>query len=213
MCVMINTIVGKITVKPHEVINLKERILPPISRHLVEATEDDYLSFQEAKQGTVEAVTQLLDDKKEQSDTKVEETTVVENTENKVEVTTTKPEPVLTEEQAQQQIIDSFNNIGNNAVAEWVQQLFNKNMLATSNATQEIIQDTPENTIPIPVEDEIVEDEPSLVTQETEAEKEKKALEATIKELEETWKQTKAVRKKEKLAKQIKELKKQLEKF
>ena len=43
--VVINTVVGKIGIKPGEVIDLKYKILPPVSRALKEVTQEEYEIF------------------------------------------------------------------------------------------------------------------------------------------------------------------------
>lgn len=45
MCVTINTIRGKVGIDPQEIADIKYKILPPVSRHLVQVEEADYLSF------------------------------------------------------------------------------------------------------------------------------------------------------------------------
>lgn len=45
VAVILNTVVGKIGVKPGEVVNIEHKILPPISDKIVKATEEEYISF------------------------------------------------------------------------------------------------------------------------------------------------------------------------
>ena len=59
MCVTINTIRGKVGINPHEIADIKYKILPPVSRHLVQVDEAEYRSFcgeDEHVESTVETV-------------------------------------------------------------------------------------------------------------------------------------------------------------
>ena len=197
VCVIINTIVGKVAVKPGEIINLKEKILPPLSKRIVEVTEEEYKTFCKGEQ-TIE-----------------EPTTEVDN----IQPTEPTQETPVVEQQAtmdvakQQETLNEFAKMGNQDIVDWVNQLFKNNMLATATTDpEEIVTDTVDNVV---VHEEPINPpvEEALVTEETTTNKEKEELEKTIHALEETWKAAKTAKKKEKLGKQIKELKKQLEKF
>ena len=59
MCVTVNTIRGKVGIDPQEVVDIRYKILPPVSRHLIQVEEADYLSFcgkTEELETTVETV-------------------------------------------------------------------------------------------------------------------------------------------------------------
>ena len=43
--VILNTVVGKIGIKPNEIINIEHKILPPIPDKIVKVTQEEYLSF------------------------------------------------------------------------------------------------------------------------------------------------------------------------
>ena len=197
VCVIINTIVGKVAIKPGEVINLKEKILPPLSKRIVEVSEEEYRNFCTGQSTPKEPV---------------EEVVTVPNTDLTQENSTMESEATM-DVKAQQETINEFAKMGNQDIVDFVNQLFKKNMLATSNTDpQGIVEDTKDNVI----YDEakiIPPVEESLVVEQTTINKEKQDLEKTIHALEETWKAAKTAKKKEKLGKQIKELKKQLEKF
>lgn len=47
--VVINTVVGKIGLKPGEVINLEHKLLPPVSAHIKKTTEEEYNNFRNPK--------------------------------------------------------------------------------------------------------------------------------------------------------------------
>lgn len=197
VCVIINTIVGKVAIKPGEVINLKEKILPPLSKRIVEVSEEEYRNFCTGQPTPKEPV---------------EEVVPAPNTDLTQENSTMESEATM-DVKAQQETINEFAKMGNQDIVDFVNQLFKKNMLATSNTDpQGIVEDTKDNVI----YDEakiIPPVEESLVVEQTTINKEKQDLEKTIHALEETWKAAKTAKKKEKLGKQIKELKKQLEKF
>lgn len=203
VCVIINTIVGKVAIKPGEVINLKEKILPPLSKRIVEVSEEEYRNFctgqSTLKEPVEEVVTAPNTDPTQENSTMESEATM-------------ESEPTM-DVKAQQETINEFAKMGNQDIVDFVNQLFKKNMLATSNTDpQGIVEDTKDNVI----YDEakiIPPVEESLVVEQTTINKEKQDLEKTIHALEETWKAAKTAKKKEKLGKQIKELKKQLEKF
>ena len=203
VCVIINTIVGKVAIKPGEVINLKEKILPPLSKRIVEVSEEEYRNFCTGQSTPKEPV---------------EEVVTAPNTDLAQENSTMESEATMASEatmdvNAQQETINEFAKMGNQDIVDFVNQLFKKNMLATSHTDpQGIVEDTKDNVI----YDEakiIPPVEESLVVEQTTINKEKQDLEKTIHALEETWKAAKTAKKKEKLGKQIKELKKQLEKF
>ena len=197
VCVIINTIVGKVAIKPGEVINLKEKILPPLSKRIVGVSEEEYRNFCTGQSTPKEPV---------------EEVVTAPNTDPTQENPTMESEATM-DVKAQQETINEFAKMGNQDIVDFVNQLFKKNMLATSNTDpQGIVEDTKDNVI----YDEakiIPPVEESLVVEQTTINKEKQDLEKTIHALEETWKAAKTAKKKEKLGKQIKELKKQLEKF
>ena len=57
--VIINTLVGKVPIKPGEIINVKHKILPIVSKNVIQVKEEDYLSFCQGKQQDKE---QAVDD-------------------------------------------------------------------------------------------------------------------------------------------------------
>lgn len=195
---IINTVVGKITVKPGEIINMKERVLPPISSNIRETTEEEYLQFREGKQNIMEQVIEQ-EEIAQTTDTPVPNTPVVD--ESSVDCS-------VEEETAPVDV----PNTNNNPMVEFVQNLFPQNPSET---------DVPlfaENEQTIVKEDEsieqpVVEEQPALQVQKTDMEEQKEKLQQEITDLQQTWVETKAVSKKAKLGKQIKELKKQLEKL
>jgi hypothetical protein len=49
--VILNTVVGKIGLKPQEIINLEHKVLPPISDKVVRVTEEEYFTIKERRLG------------------------------------------------------------------------------------------------------------------------------------------------------------------
>ena len=203
VCVIINTIVGKVAIKPGEVINLKEKILPPLSKRIVEVSEEEYRNFCTGQPTPKEPVEEVVP---APNTDLTQENSIMESE------ATMESEPTM-DVRAQQETINEFAKMGNQDIVDFVNQLFKKNMLATSHTDpQGIVEDTKDNVI-YDEEKIIPSVEQSLVVEQTTINKEKQDLEKTIHALEETWKAAKTAKKKEKLGKQIKELKKQLEKF
>lgn len=55
--IVINTLVGKIGIKPQEVIDLQHKLLPPVSSSIKTVTKEDYLLFRQEKQLSEEPAT------------------------------------------------------------------------------------------------------------------------------------------------------------
>lgn len=202
MSIVINTVSGKIGMKPKEIINLNVKLLPPIPSNLVEVSEHDYLTFQEAKNGTMETIIE--------SQTLGNEIHDVPNKEMG-ETGVTNP---ITQEQTVTPD-DITDQIKDDGIMDFVKTLFKSGMLDEPQNPQDmqtIIQDQPETS----TEEEVVEDETpadALVVEDTNDQTELEKLESKLDELTKTWLETKAARKKEKLQKQIKELQKQINKL
>ena len=64
--VIVNTTRGKVGIKPQGVADIKYKILPPVSRSLVQLTEDEYLLFLEGTKGTTEAIIEAKGEDAEQ---------------------------------------------------------------------------------------------------------------------------------------------------
>ena len=54
--VILNTVVGKIGLRPQEIINLEHKVLPPISDKVVRVTEEEYLSFRKGPKEDLESM-------------------------------------------------------------------------------------------------------------------------------------------------------------
>ena len=54
--IVLNTARGKVGIKPQEVVDIKYKILPPVSVSLKQVSEDEYLTFCEKRDGTVKAI-------------------------------------------------------------------------------------------------------------------------------------------------------------
>ena len=57
--IVINTVIGKVGIKPGEIIDIKYKILPPVSSALVQVQEEEYISFCEKREGTIETVIKM----------------------------------------------------------------------------------------------------------------------------------------------------------
>ena len=56
--IVLNTSRGKVGIKPQEVVDIKYKILPPVSKSLKQVNEDEYLSFCEKRDGVISAIIQ-----------------------------------------------------------------------------------------------------------------------------------------------------------
>lgn len=72
-CIVINTVRGKVGIKPQEVVDIQYKILPPVSRSLIQVNKEEYLSFREKTTGTIEALIEAEDKSLQQPETVVEE--------------------------------------------------------------------------------------------------------------------------------------------
>lgn len=77
--VMINTVVGRFGLKPHEVIHLEQKLLPPISEYIKKITEEEYHTFRGEPEQVEEQIeepkqsTQTMGDESHQEDSVEEE--------------------------------------------------------------------------------------------------------------------------------------------
>ena len=202
---IINTVVGKVCIKPGEVINLVERILPPVSSNVVKTTEEEYLLFQEGRKSVMEQVIEQVEQEDNETENTIEEVPVTPPEQTDIVIETPQT-PVVS-----QTTLDNLNNIQNNPMVDFVQNLFNKDSVS---AEVPLFAETEETVIEeVPVIPPEPQNEEALQTKETTQETEKEKLQQEIKDLQDTWIKTRAAKTKERLGKQIKELKKQLEKL
>lgn len=191
--VVINTVVGKVCIKPGEVINLKHKLLPPLSAHIKKATEEDYNNFRNPKQEVekpVEKPEEPVVADAGQDDTKLDEA----STEEIKDVDDSKDE------------IDITDEIKDENAADFIKKLFLFNAMQAENPE-------PEKTEP---EFESKGEEPetdALEIKKTDSNPELEELESQLEELKAAWVEAKPVRKKDKIHKQIKELQKQIDKI
>lgn len=57
-CIVINTVRGKVGIKPQEIVDIQYKILPPVSKSLVEVDAEDYLTF---RQGTANVMEEVIE--------------------------------------------------------------------------------------------------------------------------------------------------------
>lgn len=60
---ILNTVVGKVAIKPGEVIKLQYKILPPVPSCLGKVTEEEFLSYIEQKEGALSTIIKQQEDK------------------------------------------------------------------------------------------------------------------------------------------------------
>lgn len=201
---MVNTKVGKLCVKPGEVICIKEKIFSPLARSLRKATEEEYLAF---KNGVTTIQTE--EDVNTSPSQVVEKR--VEDTELKLKaieaIKTELPQGGITEEDFNIAIEKVADEIKDEGTIDFIKDLFKFNMFGDKEITvQEEVVETPEEEV-------VVEEKDSLKLQKTTNEVQKELLEQQLNDLKETWQKTKYPRKKEKIYKEIQELQKQIAKL
>lgn len=79
--VVINTTIGKLGIKPGEVIDLKYKVLPPMSTSLKEVSEEEFISFCKKRDGIVEEVKKVVESEVTEPESVVPEQKVEENIE------------------------------------------------------------------------------------------------------------------------------------
>lgn len=55
-CIVINTTRGKVGIRPGEVVDIRYKVLPPVSKSLVQVQEEEYITFCEARKGVLETI-------------------------------------------------------------------------------------------------------------------------------------------------------------
>lgn len=183
--VVINTIVGKIGVKPQEIININHKVLPPISSYIKQVTEDEYLLF---RQGTTKVEEQDKEQVEPNEGTDGSESTVLDENVNTII-------PNANIEDVQNIAEEVSKGLADNDVMDFV-----KNLLGNKDNDKFEEKGTNPDSNPLGV-------------QITDSSDEIKELEKQIEELQQTWKEAKTPRKRDKTSKQIKEVQKQLDKL
>lgn len=183
--VVINTIVGKIGVKPQEIININHKVLPPISSYIKQVTEDEYLLF---RQGTTKVEEQDKEQVEQNEGTDGSESTVLDENVNTII-------PNANIEDVQNIAEEVSKGLADNDVMDFV-----KNLLGNKDNDKFEEKGTNPDSNPLGV-------------QITDSSDEIKELEKQIEELQQTWKEAKTPRKRDKTSKQIKEVQKQLDKL
>lgn len=183
--VVINTVVGKIGLKPGEVINLEHKLLPPVSAHIKKTTEEEYNNFRNPK---VEG--------EEQTQTNIQPN---ENTNKQLDEIKNENE----NKDVAQTITDGIED---DTAADFIKKLF------TFNTLQKEEEETEEQKPDFESKGETPKTDP-LIVKKTDSTPEIEELETQLKDLKEAWKEAKQVRKKDKIHKQIKEVQKQLDKL
>jgi len=82
--IVINTTAGKVGIKPGEVVDIAYKILPPVSRSLVEVQEEEYITFLKKAKGYKEPVEKVETKSIQNSGKVVEKLDDLEKTEDEV---------------------------------------------------------------------------------------------------------------------------------
>ena len=203
--VIINTARGRVSIKPHEIVDIKYKILPPISRSIVQSTEEEYLAFFEEKKGLISTITKMKEEDLVRDDVKIapeteeklEDLDKVDENEDEGTTNTDAPERVsfVSTLNSQKPHIDTKEEKREKAETD------------ADTETEVNVADVADVKVEATVENE------ALLVSETNSDDEAAVLNQQIEELRKTWVATTAVRKKEQLSKKIKELQKQLKKI
>jgi len=190
--VTVRTAVGIIGIKPGEVIELNEKLYPPLPSTLKKISEEEYQYFRTAKHPDIKSF-------------KKDETTNISETGHMDTELDKKDDRII---ENTHKIEDTIENaLKDPGIMDFVKNLINKGAMEAPKPGQPVIQPIEEK------KDETIKPQKALKVKEVKKEDIDKSLEEQIKDLQETWVQTHNARKKEKLAKQIQELKKQQEKL
>ena len=185
-CVIINTVVGKIGISAGEVIDLKHRLLPPVSPNIKQATEEEYRKFCNPEE--------TLED----TNVNIQEAQTIITAINQINDDVNNGKELTAEN-----ITDGIKDDG---AADFLKKLFVFNTLDKQEEKEE--EKEPDfssvgtNTNAKP-----------LTVQKTDSSSELNELETQLEELRQAWKDAKQVRKKDKIHKQIKEVQKQIDKL
>lgn len=209
--VTIRTRMGKLSLKPGEVIDLKEKLYSPVSPNLKEATEEEYKSFLAGGKQPEEQIKEMDNEVSGATDEEIEQT--ITDSQNKIEaINAVKEELQSVEEITPETISNTINklakDIKDTGTLDFITKLFQANMMAD----KDVVIDQQEETIEEKSE-ESIEEKDALKVQTTTENTQRKLIEEQIAGLKETWTKAKLPKKKEKIAKQIKELQKQLDKI
>lgn len=185
--VVLNTVRGKVGIKPQEVVDIKYKVLPPISQALQQVSEDEYLTFCEARDGVMPTAVQVEAKSVRENTPVVNEAPVGIPKDDKQETSTSSAEETVTE-------IKDKNVMG------FINDLLTQKPKGIQNLEEPVTEDN-------------ANDSEALLVTETTTETEAERLTKQIETLKKAWSDTAAPRKKEKIAKEIKELQKQLKKL
>lgn len=182
--VMINTVVGRFGLRPKEVINLEQKLLPPVSEHIVKITEEEYNNFRKGTE-KVEEQTQEIESTDENADTAMDNEAVVDET-------------------TQEVLEDITKSLQDSNTANFIQQLLNINPPTSpkEKPVEPAFEEQGEDTTT-----------DALKVNSTDSSGELQTMEKQLEELKKAWAGTKVVKKKDKISKQIKELQKQIDKL
>ena len=209
--VIVRTRMGKFSMDPGEVVEVKERLYSPISSNLREATEEEYKSFLKGEKQIEESNETMDDTVSGETNTKdIDET--IKASDNKIQaINAVKDELTGVDEITPETIANTIDKVSkdikDNDTLDFIKNLFQANMMASKEVVVE------KEEVKSKKKQEKVEEKEALKVQTTTENTQRQILEEQIANLKETWKKAKMPKKKEKIAKQIKELQKQLDKI
>ena len=210
----INTKVGKICIRPGEVICLNEKVFSPLAPSLRQATEEEYLSFRNPDK-------EIENNIEEQNDQPVAGTDKDDTVDERIKDADLKIKAIdalkteladkedLTKEDIDSTLDKISTEIKDEGTIDFIKSLFKFNLMADKPDVDEtattVEVEEPEQKKP--------EEKAALKVQKTTDAAEKELLEQQIADLKESWAKAKQPRKKERIYKEIQELQKQIDKL
>lgn len=184
--VMLNTVVGRICMKPGEVINLEHKLLPPVSANIKKTTEEEFRKFCNPEEAL------------EDTNVDIQETQTIITAINQINDDVNNGKELTPE--------NITDGIKDDSAADFIKKLFVFNTLDKPEEDEEETKPDFEG------KGEDTNAKP-LTVKKTDSNPELEELETQLEELKQAWKDAKQVRKKDKINKQIKEVKKQIDKL
>ena len=210
----INTKVGKICIRPGEVICLNEKVFSPLAPSLRQATEEEYLSFRNPDKAIENNIEEQNDqpvagtDKDDTVDERIKDADLKIKAIDALKTELADKED-LTKEDIDSTLDKISTEIKDEGTIDFIKSLFKFNLMADKPDVDEtattVEVEEPEQKKP--------EEKTALKVQKTTDAAEKELLEQQIADLKESWAKAKQPRKKERIYKEIQELQKQIDKL
>jgi len=107
--VVLNTVVGKVGINPGEVIDLKYKILPPVSRSLIQISQEEYMALTSPKD-IIKEVIEMKEDEEKLEELEKEPETVVEPPTDKEENEQKEEEALEIQDQGVMNLVNALFN-------------------------------------------------------------------------------------------------------